>query len=170
MPTTALADSQLLEVVNPSPKAARQAAARSAAALEQIPAGTRVSVAVEGQTPVPLPRQIERALAVMLREAAEGHTVAVVTIGHEDLTTTQAARLLGVSRPHVIKLIDNGILPSHHAGTARRVRAADVAAYRRTVESRHTILDELAAEAQSMGLYDVAPEAHSTRRYRHVSR
>jgi excisionase family DNA binding protein len=153
--TTALADSQLLEVVDAAPKAARRAAAQSAAVLGLVPAGTSVSVAVEGQDPVQLPRQIERALAIMLREAAEGHTVAVVTIGQEDLTTTQAARLLGVSRPHVVKLIDSGFLQAHRAGTARRVRAADVAAYKRVVEERHAILDELAAEAQDMGFYEI---------------
>jgi len=156
---TALADSQLLGIVDAAPKAARRAAARSAAVLGLVPTGTSVSVAVEGQDPVQLPRQVERALAIMLREAAEGHTVAVVTIGQEDLTTTQAARLLGVSRPHVVKLIDSGLLQAHRAGTARRVRAADVAAYKRVVEERHAILDELAAETQDMGLYKVLPVA-----------
>ena len=43
-----------------------------------------------------------------------------------DLTTTQAARIAGVSRQHVVDLCERGVLPHHRVGTHRRVRVRDL--------------------------------------------
>jgi 3,4-dihydroxy 2-butanone 4-phosphate synthase/GTP cyclohydrolase II len=47
-----------------------------------------------------------------------------------ELSTQQAAEMLGVSRPHLIKLLESGQLPYRKVGVHRRVRASDLAAYR----------------------------------------
>lgn len=71
-----------------------------------------------------------------------------------ELTTGQAADILGVSRPTVTKLIDNGQLPSTRVGTHRRVLAADVFAFReRSRSTRRRALDELVALSDELGLY-----------------
>lgn len=88
------------------------------------------SVAVrtdEGE--VELPAAAGRAVLALLEELASGNAVRLVAADAE-LTTQQAADLLGISRTYVVRLIDDGKLPAHLVGTHRRLRAADVLAYR----------------------------------------
>lgn len=103
-----------------------------------------------------LPHGVARLTASMLEEVAEGHTVALVSEA-EEVSTSVAAAFLGVSRPHVVKLIEAGLLPRRMAGSHRRVRVADLAVYKRSVERRRAFLDEIAAEAQEQGLYEDPP-------------
>jgi excisionase family DNA binding protein len=73
--------------------------------------------------------------------------------GHSELTTQQAAEVLNVSRPFVIKLLESGQLPFRKVGTHRRIPAADLFAYKRqqTVDSEETMA-ELARHAQELAL------------------
>lgn len=66
----------------------------------------------------------------MIHTLSRGAGVAVLPIG-ADLTTSQVATLLGVSRPHVVKLLDEGAMPFHFAGSHRRVKLLDALAFRR---------------------------------------
>jgi excisionase family DNA binding protein len=99
-----------------------------------------------------LPDDVQRALALVAREMATGNGVAVVPVHHE-LTTHQAAAVLHVSRPYLIRMLDEGRLPSRRVGTHRRIRFDDVMAYRaREEDAREALLACLAQESQSLGL------------------
>ena len=101
-----------------------------------------------------LPREGATVLREILVNTAAGRSVKVIPM-HAELTTQQAADLLNVSRPHVVKLMDKGVLPGHKVGTHRRIYAADVHAYKhqRDIEGR-IAADELTALTEEMGLYE----------------
>lgn len=93
-----------------------------------------------------------RLLDEILSELAMGNAVQVVPI-HAELTTQEGADLLNVSRPHLVKLLDENVIPHTKVGRHRRVKFADLMDYkqRRVAESRHA-MDELAAQAQALGM------------------
>ncbi len=77
----------------------------------------------------PLPDAAFRLLMQALEQMARGHVVAAAPVEAE-LTTQQAAALLGVSRPHLVKLLETGRIAHRKVGAHRRVRFTDLAAYR----------------------------------------
>jgi excisionase family DNA binding protein len=140
----------------PSEKTAKQAH-DALEALRAVPrrAGAReLRVTLKQGKPVEatIPREAFELFLEVLGQLANGHAVTIVPV-HAELTTQQAADLLNVSRPHVVQLLEDGELPFSKVGTHRRVRAADVMAYKARRDAAHeAALDELAAEAQKHDL------------------
>jgi excisionase family DNA binding protein len=105
----------------------------------------------KGET-VEVPAAAARLLVRLLQEMAKGNAVTIIPV-HAEITTQQAADLLGVSRPFVIKLLEEKRLPFHLVGTHRRIRFQDLASYKRKADAeRQKVLAELAREAQELGL------------------
>ena len=102
---------------------------------------------------VPLPPHIATLFEDILRKLATGHAVAV-TEQREELTPNEAADILNVSRPFVIKLLDEGALPFRMVGS-HRIPYADVVAYKRDQRARsRTAMTELVRLSEEMCLYD----------------
>lgn len=98
-----------------------------------------------------LPASAFHALKLIVQGMARGQTMTLVPHGTE-LTTQEAADLLHVSRPHLVKLLDAGEIPHYKVGTHRRVRIEDVLAYRKARAAvRREQLDELTRLSQVPG-------------------
>jgi excisionase family DNA binding protein len=92
---------------------------------------------------VELPRSAVEALKVVIDALTRGRSVTLVSEDKE-FTSQEAADMLHVSRPHLIKLLDQGEIPFHHVGSHRRLRVEDVFAYReRRDAERKAALAEL---------------------------
>lgn len=99
-----------------------------------------------------LPPMAVRLLVDLLTEMAKGNSVTLIPV-HAELTTQEAANLLNVSRPHVVQLIKSKQLPARKVGTHRRIRFADLQAYKARAETaRNEALDALAREAQELNM------------------
>jgi excisionase family DNA binding protein len=99
-----------------------------------------------------LPPSALRLLIWALTELAQGNAV-TLTPHRAQLTTQQAADLLNVSRPHLVKLLDEKAIPSHKVGSHRRVRLTDLLTYKaEMLAKRHAALDELTALSQELDM------------------
>jgi excisionase family DNA binding protein len=109
------------------------AARRAAGQLSQLDRGEEAVRlgAGPGRDAILLPAALFRALLRMVDETGKGNAVAVVPVEAE-LTTQQAADLLNVSRPHLVKLIARGELPCRMVGTHRKLPMREVLAYHAT--------------------------------------
>lgn len=91
-------------------------------------------------------------------ESLAADQVIFVSAMKKDLTTQQAADLLNVSRPYLIKLLEEGTIPYSKVGTHRRIQYDDLMAFRAVwYAERKRILDELTREGEEMGGYDLPP-------------
>jgi len=101
---------------------------------------------------IELPTTALRLLADVLTEMAEGNAVQIVPV-HAELTTQEAADLLNVSRPHLVKLLEDGEIPFHRTGKHRRVRLADLMQYKQArMRASEATMAELTRLSQELGL------------------
>jgi excisionase family DNA binding protein len=144
-------------VVMPSQQDAHLAmeTVRKLAARSQGDKHVEVRLLNDGEQPaetVQLPASAVRLLINILDQMAQGNAVTLMPI-HAELTTVQAAEVLNVSRPHLIKLLEEGKISYHRVGTHRRIRAEDALAFKREkMVNRQQTLDQLAALDQQLGI------------------
>lgn len=114
-------------------------------------------VGPEGKTEI-LPNNVYSFLCRLLADLKAGNSVTILQ-NKAELTTVEAAKLLGMSRQFLVNLLERGELPFHMIGTHRRLYARDVLAYKsKRDSSRRRILDELSRAEHEEGIYDRLPE------------
>ncbi len=102
--------------------------------------------------PIELPAGAVALLMDILEAMAAGRGITLMPENAE-LTTVEAAEILNVSRPYLIKLLEEGHIPYRKVGTHRRVRLDDVMRYRTAIDqTREVVLDHLVAEAQEQDM------------------
>lgn len=91
-------------------------------------------------------------LLQILTQMAEGNAVTLIPI-HAELTTQEAANLLNVSRPFLIKLLEKKEIPFHKVGSHRRIRFIDLLHYKAQAdEVSQKALDDLVKQAQELDM------------------
>lgn len=106
----------------------------------------------ERDQPIELPAGAVELLSHVLEAMAAGQGVTLIPESAE-LTTVQAADLLNVSRPYLIKLLEQGAIPHRKVDKHRRIRMEDVVAYKDAIDrERERALDRLTREAQTQDM------------------
>jgi len=99
-----------------------------------------------------IPRKALTLLFEILSNMAQGKSITLIPSDTE-VSTQQAADMLKVSRPHLVKLLEEGEIPFKKVGTHRRIELKDLITYERKFkESRNEKLDFLAKQAQELNL------------------
>ena len=134
-------------------RAAREAEPQIRRLLESETNGAALEFRLAGTSEeVVLPMSALRLLEAILEANAKGQAVTVTPM-HRELTPNQAAEMLGVSRPHLIKLLDEGKIAFRRVGTHRRIRVEDLNRYQEQEEQRQLeALAALQAQAQELGM------------------
>lgn len=104
------------------------------------------------EQPLELPMGAVAMLMEILEAMASGRGVTLIPENAE-LTTVQAAEILNVSRPYLIKLLEENVLPHRKVGKHRRILMEDVMAYKSKIDQeREAVLEELTREAQELNM------------------
>lgn len=114
---------------------------------------------------VELTEQLHEILKRVVHALSQGQSISILTRDQE-ITTQQAAEILGLSRPTIVRLIEDGELQAHVPGAVRRkLRLADVLAYRAQLrERRNRFITESSAEFEDFDDDEVAEALDAARR------
>jgi excisionase family DNA binding protein len=99
-----------------------------------------------------IPKKAFSLLIDILKNMAEGKSITLLP-SNSQVTTQQAADLLNVSRPHLVKLLEGGDIPFKKVGTHRRIELKDLIAYEeKLTKACRENLNYLAKQAQELNL------------------
>jgi excisionase family DNA binding protein len=123
--------------------------------IENQPVGTKkiFSLSFNGNADtVPIPQKAFHILEQALKNMAEGTSFRLMQ-EDEMIGTQEAADLLKISRPHLVKLLESGEISFAKAGTHRRVSKKDVLDFDiKRKQTRKKNLDFLSKQAQELNL------------------
>ena len=101
-----------------------------------------------------LPESVFQLLRQVVYHMMQGKAVFIIP-ENQELTTQEAADMLNVSRPYLVKLLEQGVIPFIKIGTHRRVRFIDLINYKKQRDAeRLRAINEIAQISQDAGLYD----------------
>jgi excisionase family DNA binding protein len=136
------------------PPASPEALSSWVAATTRPGEGTAALVTPDG-TRLDLPTEVFDVLRSVVAAMAQGLAITIAP-QHTVLTTSEAAHLLGVSRPTLVRLLEANEIPYEQPNRHRRVRLADLLAYQeRSRRARAAGLDEMVRTGEDDGLYDL---------------
>lgn len=113
--------------------------------------GVKIKVQETGEF-MEVPKKAVELLFFILQNMSEGKSISLIPSDSE-VSTQQAADMLHVSRPHLVKLLETGNIPFKKIGSHRRILLQDLIAYEmKLANEREKQLDFLANQAQNLNL------------------
>ncbi len=101
---------------------------------------------------ITVPKTAFSLFMTILQNMAEGKSISIIPSDSE-VSTQQAADMLNVSRPHLVKLLETGQIPFRKVGSHRRILLKDIIEYDKMLEKeRGRQLEYLAQQAQELNL------------------
>jgi excisionase family DNA binding protein len=112
---------------------------------------------------IEIPSELYDVLRDVVDALSQGMAISIAP--HNTMLTTQeAADLLNISRPTLVRLLTEGEIPHMMRGRHRRVLLRDILDHQeRTRIERQRVLDEMVTEGEADGLYDATAVPQSTR-------
>ncbi len=125
-----------------------------ASSLENLTSETVEIEIEETEEKITLPVSALRFLSQIVKAMSEGKAVSVLPIATE-VTTQKAAEILGCSRPHLVKILEEGKIDFIKVGKHRRIKIEDVLAYREQTkkEQKDRLIDMMKGD-EELGMYD----------------
>ena len=122
--------------------------------LEQISADETEIEIEETKEKIKVPLKALKLFGDILKSMSEGKPVSIVPVETE-VTTQKAAEILGCSRPHLVKLLEDGEIVYTKVGKHRRIRLEDVLKYQKQMkENQKRKIIEIMNFDEQKGLYD----------------
>jgi excisionase family DNA binding protein len=137
--------------------------ARFARGLVDVKAPARAKLVGPDGSQIDIPAELYGVLRDAVAALSQGMAISIAP--HNTMLTTQeAADLLNISRPTLVRLLTEGDIPHTMRGRHRRVMLRDILDYtERTRTDRRSTLDRMAAEAEDDGLYEATIDSRPTR-------
>jgi excisionase family DNA binding protein len=129
--------------------------ARFARGLTDVEASARARLVGPDGAQIDIPEELYGVLRDVVNALSQG--LAITIAPHNTMLTSQeAADLLNVSRPTLVRLLTDGEIPYTMRGRHRRVLLRDILDYAESTRAdRRAALDQMAADAEDDGLYEV---------------
>ena len=116
--------------------------------------GSKVKLLGANGEQIDIPESLHQVLHHVVQAFVKGRIISIIPENCE-MTTQQAADFLNVSRPYLVKLLEQGEIPHIKVGTHRRVPFQDLMKYKEQRDSkRRQALQELIEMSEEAGLYE----------------
>jgi excisionase family DNA binding protein len=135
-------------------KVASESYSALASVIEQISSEQPEIEIEETSEKIKIPLSALKLLSDILKAMSQGKLISIVPIAAE-VTTQAAAEMLGCSRPHIVKLLEDGKIVFTKVGKHRRIKFDDIMSYKKRLkeQQKQNITDIMNADEET-GLYD----------------
>lgn len=135
-------------------KVASESYSALASAIEQLSSEQPEIEIEETSKKIKIPLSALKLLGDILKAMSQGKLISIVPLATE-VTTQAAAEILGCSRPHLVKLLEDGKIEFTKVGKHRRIKFDDILKYKNQmkVQQKKNIIDIMNADEET-GMYD----------------